>query len=170
MHQLATVVGPSALALKQMTIDHEGTDNLYVRIVGRKSGLIDWILSLLKIDTTTIFEVYGDHIKFTEGNLSGRTTTIIPLSAVSSSTSGFFKPIVYLIIGIPLIALYGLGLIFIIMYFLHKALLVSTQSYSGSIAAIAFKRSVIEGVRISQEQAEEVIEIINQLTLEAQKK
>lgn len=170
MHQLATLVGPAALAVKELHIDPEGNEGSYVRISGRKSGLADFFLSLIKIDTTTTFEVFEDHIKFTEGNLSGRVTTVLPLSAISSSSSGYFKPVLYLVIGFPLIAVFGLGLLLIIYYFLHKTLLVTTESHSGATAAIAFKRSVVEGVKVEKEQAEEIIEIINQLTLKQQRK
>jgi hypothetical protein len=169
MHQIATMVGPAALAVKEMEIDPQGANGRYVRIVGRKSGLIDWFLSLIKIDSTTVFEVYEDHIKYTEANLSGRTTTVLPMTAISASSSGYFKPILYLILGIPLIVVL-IGIIMVIYYFLHKSLMVTTVSHSGTMAAIAFKRSVVEGVKVDQEQAEEIIEIINKLTLQANKK
>jgi len=170
MHQLATVVGTAALALKTLKIDREPEDGCYVRIVGRKSGLVDWFLNLIKIDSTTVFEVYADHIKFTEANLSGRITSVFPLTAISSSASGYFKPILYLVLGVPLIACFGLGLILIIYYFLHKTLVVTTTTHSGQGAAIAFKRSVVEGVKIDQQQAEEIISIINELVLYQHKK
>lgn len=169
MHQLAALMGPSALAVKELTVNKNAQDGTHVRIVGRKSGLADWFLSLIGIDTTTVFEVYSDHIKFTEGNLSGRTTTVIPLSALSSSSSGYFKPLIYFLIGIPLIPMFGLGFLFIIYYFLHKTLVVTTTSHSSAGAAIAFKRSVVEGVKVEQKQAEEIIDIINSLTLAQQK-
>ena len=170
MHQFATLVGPSALAVKELKIDHEGTNGLYVKIVGRKSGLIDWFLNLIKIDTTTVFEVFEDHIRFTEANLSGRMTTVLPLSALSSSSSGYFKPILYLVLGVILLPLFGLGIIFLIYYFLHKSLVVTATSHSSISAAIAFKRSVIEGIKVDQQQAEEIIRIINHLVLHQQRK
>lgn len=170
MHQAATLVGTAALAVKEFTINPEGDSNgLYVRIVGRKSGLLDWFLSLIKIDSTTVFEVYSDHIRFTQANLSGRMTSVIPLSAISSTSCGYFKPFLYLVIGIPLIPIL-IGFIFIIYYFLQKSLMVTADSHGGATAAIAFKRSVIEGIRVEAEQAEEVVDIINQLVLAQQSK
>ena len=183
MYNLATVVGPSALALKDLKIDHQGTDDLFVRIVGRKSGLMDFLLSMAKIDATTVFEVYRDHIKFSEANLSGKTTTVLPLSAVSSTSSGFFKPVLYLIVAlfflIGLSSAFGLNgflggmvlaVILFIYYSLHKSLLVTATSHSSISAAIAFKSSVIEGVKIGPELADEIIQIINQLVLHQQSK
>ncbi len=168
MHLFATTLGTSALALKELKIDLEASSGYYVRVIGRKSGLLSWFLSIVGIDTTTIFEVFQDHISFEEGSLSGRIKTTIPLASVSCSSSGYFKPIIYLVIGIPLLAVFGLGIIPIIYYFLRKSLLVSVTSHSGVVAAIAFKRSIIEGVKVNATQADEIIDIINQLVLKKQ--
>jgi len=165
MHTLATLIGPAALAVKELSITPEGKDGRYVRIVGRKSGLIDWFLSIIKIDSTTEFEVFEDHIKFTQANLSGRTTSVIPLSSISSLSSGYFKPIIYILLGIPLLLCFGLGIIFLIYYFLHKSLIITATAHSSDGASIAFKRSVVEGVKIEENQAEEIIDIINKLVL-----
>ena len=48
--------------------------------------------------------------------------------------------------------------------------MVTSQSHSGASAAIAFKRSVIEGVKVEAEHAEEVVAIINKLVLKQQTK
>lgn len=167
MHSFATAVGPAALATKEFVIDENGEGGRYVRIVGRKSGLVDWLLSLMGIDTTTVFEVYSDHIRFTQANFSGRVTTLLPMSSVSATSSGYFKPVLYLILGVPLILAFGLGLILIIYYFLHKTLSISVLTHSGSGAVIAFKRSVIEGIKVDESQAQRVTNIINHLTLAA---
>ena len=104
---------------------------------GESQVYLTGFLSLIKIDSTTEFEVYKDHIKFTQANLSGRMTNVIPLSALSATSSGYFKPILYLIIGIPLLAVV-VGLVFIIFYFLQKSLMVTAVSHGGVTAAIAF--------------------------------
>lgn len=171
MHTLATLVGPAALVVKELNVDLTGgTDGRYVRIVGRKSGLIDWLLTKMGIDTTTVFEVYADHIKFTSSNLSGSSTSVIPLTAVSATSSGFFKPILYLIIGIPLLLCFLVGIIPIIYYFLHQSLMITVQAHSGGTVGIAFKRSVIEGVKVDRALADQIIDVINQLTLARQSK
>ena len=46
MKALSLLAARSALVLKEVTIDENGP--LYVRIVGRKPGLIAWILNLLQ--------------------------------------------------------------------------------------------------------------------------
>ncbi len=197
MFNLAALIGPAALATKEFTVHPQGSaGGLYVRIVGRKSGLLAWLLSLLRIDSTTVFEVYQDRIVFKSANLSGATNTTIPLASVCLTASGFFKPVLYIVvamsIGIPsalglffsLLAgmatrssdvmstlgcmhLFALGFcaVLVWLYFLRKTLLVSIQAHSGTLIAIAFKRSVMEGVSVEEEDAERVISLVNQLLL-----
>jgi len=167
MHNIATMLGPSALATKEFWYSTTPENGKFVRIVGRKSGLVDWIFSMIGIDTITEFEVFRDHIRFKTSNLSGSNTMVIPVTSVSSTSSGYFKPFIYFVIGIPLLPFFGLGLIPIIYYFLHKSLMLSATAHSSEIAAIAFKRSVIEGVKVEQKDAEQVVEIINKLVLMA---
>jgi len=195
MFNLAALVGPAALATKEFTVHPQGSaDGLYVRIVGRKSGLFAWLLSLLQIDATTIFEVYQDRIVFKSANLSGATNTTVPLASVCLTASGFFKPVLYIILAVLLFVPASMGLLAALMvashsseaafaagcfpmillafcallvwlYFLRKTLLVSIQANSGTLIAIAFKRSVMEGVTVEAEDAERVISLVNQLLL-----
>ncbi len=84
---------------------------------------------------------------------------------MSTTSSGFFKPLLYLVLGIPLVPVL-IGVVFIVYYFLHQSLMISVQAHSGGLAMIAFKRSVIEGVKVEQGQAEHVVRIINHLVLQ----
>ena len=165
MHTFATLLGVSALATKEFRYSINPKDGQFVRIVGRKSGIIDWILSLVGIDSTTTFEVHRDHIRFTTSNFSGQVTTMIAMQSIANTSTGYFKPVLYLILGILLLPLFGLGLILLVYYFLHKTLMVSTQDNSGFMTFIAFKPSVIEGVKIGPQDAEKVVAIINKLVL-----
>ncbi len=196
MFNLAALVGPAALATKEFTVHPQGSaDGLYVRIVGRKSGLFAWLLSLLRIDSTTVFEVYQDRIVFKSANLSGATNTTIPLASVCLTASGFFKPVLYIVVAVLLFIPAAMGIlaalvmmsgrssdaalaagcfptillgfcaVLVWLYFLRKTLLVSIQAHSGTLIAIAFKRSVMEGVSVEEEDAERVISLVNQLLL-----
>lgn len=100
MHTLATFLGPAALATKEFRSSTNPEDGVYVKIVGRKSGIIDWVLSLIGVDSTTTFEVMRDHIRFTTANFSGAMTTFIPMHSIANTSTGYFKPVLYLIIGI----------------------------------------------------------------------
>ena len=182
MHTTAMLAGSRALVLKEFQINYDGP--LYVHIVARRSGLTAFLLTLLGIDITTTFDVHADRIEFLQGSLSGRIQTLLPMSSLSVATTGYTKPILLLlgafldlIIGIVLLcndlggvkAFGGLlligCLICIIKFFLNKSLLISVVSNSGWGANICFKRSVIEGVKVDQAQAQEVIRIITRLLM-----
>ncbi len=172
MHSLAVSLGRQALVLKQFTINPEGEE--YVHIVARKAGLFSWLLTLLGVDATTDFRVYSNRIEFQEGSLSGRIQTVLPLKSISIASCGFMKPILFLalaIICIPLaVVTMGLSLIltvlFLICYYLNKNLLISVVSNSSYPIVICFKRSVIEGVKVEYDQAQQVIQIINNLLMQ----
>ena len=181
MHSLAMGLGQRALVLKEFTINNDGPE--YVHIVARKSGLISWLLTLLGIDTTTIFRVFADRIEFEQGSLSGRLHTVMPLRAISIATCGYTKPFLLVVFAIaavfvgiisavsmhspgPFFVWLIVALIALVVYYLNKALVVAVVSHSSWPASVCFKRSIIEGVGVGYEQAQEVIRIINKLTME----
>lgn len=181
MHSLAMFAGNNALVLKHFSINNEGPE--YVHIVARKAGLISWFLTLVGIDATTTFRVFAERIEFEEGSVSGKLNTNIPLSSISITSCGYTKPFLLLVLmviailnGVPLLFMsrfFMMGiiwlffaLVFFIYYKLKKALLISVVTNSSWSANICFKRSVIEGVSVDYDQAQEVIRIINQLTME----
>lgn len=176
MHLLANFIGANALALKEKQINLAGP--CYVRLVGRKSGLLDWLLNLCGIDTTTVLEVYEDRIEYSYSSLSGNMLEVIPLSKVSNVICGYFKPVLLLFLAIiAFIAAFAtmgitliLTIIFAIYYFLKKSTMITIVPNSGSARGIAFKRSLIENKNISNEEAQHIIKIVAQLVENANSK
>lgn len=185
MHSLAMVLGQAALVLKEFQVSGEGPE--YVHIKARKAGLFAWILTALGVDVTTDFRVYADRIEFQEASLSGRIQTVMPLSAISIAMTGYTKPfgwlasaiiilgfLLYLSIGINSIIPGIIGIILflalILLYFIRKTLMINVVSNSSWPILICFKRSIIEGVNIDYEQAQIVIDIINQLLMQQTRK
>ena len=171
MHSFAVAASNSALVIKEATINEQGP--LYVRIVGRKPGFIAWLLNLVKIDSTTVFEVYEDRIEFTEGSLSGRIKETIPLSRICNLGTGYTKPFIFLLlafISIPLIVVI-IGIftlpLFLFLYFYNKSMILYAIPNSAHGACIVFKRSLIEGVNITEEDADRIINILRGLTNKA---
>ncbi len=162
MGSLASAAAKSALVLKEIKINEEGPH--YVHIVARQAGVFAFILSIIGIDSTTVFDVYADRLEFIEGSLSGRMNTCMPLSSVSVATSGFVKPFMWLILGIPL-SFVCIGIPMVIGYFLSKSLVVSVTSNGGQAITICLKRSVIEGVEMNEETAFKIVQIIKDQTL-----
>ena len=177
MHGMAMSLGEKALVLKEFSINEKAETEAQVRIVARNEGLTAWLLTLMGVDVTTVFEVYSNRIEFSRGSLSGKLCNVMPLSALSVGKTGYTKPVMLLALAVIAFAggifagiqagvmEFGIGAIvalaFLISYFLKKSLVISAISHSGFVAGFAFKRSVIEGVKVDYEQAVQVISIIN---------
>lgn len=143
----------------------QANDN-YIEIDGRAGGLLSWILSKLNISPTVRMEINHERIRFAEGSLAGDAHRIIPLENVCSTFYGYTKPwkealFIAIVLGIPT---FGIGVIVaVIYYFLNKSMTVGFVEVSGIINAIAFKRSVIEGIKVDEEQSRQVAELTQKL-------
>jgi hypothetical protein len=89
---------------------------------------------------------------------------VVPLHSIANTTCGHFKPVLNLIFGLVTLP-FLVGIIWIVKYFLDKSLLVSVTDNSGTPFLIAFKPSVIEGVKLESKDAFRVVAIINKLVL-----
>ena len=163
-----------ALVLKKWTVNKTANENEdFIHLVGRQGGVISWFLSLFKIDPVSEVMVSGRLIKFNSTSLAGKEKKIIPMTSVSSVYCCYEKPwqkalLLTIVLLLPIATPYnyfgGLGIIVgIVYYVLNKNLKVAIVESSGKVASFAFKRSVIEGQNIDENQAYEVIEIIRGL-------
>lgn len=177
--QLATTAmlfGARALVVKEWKVDPNAAIPVCIR--GRKAGIVAWLLSLLGFDTTTTFELHGNHVSLAEGSLAGQIREIVPLTGACNIGTGYLKPFGYIAAAIgcffwALISMFNdnasgwavvwqliLGVGFIVMYFLNKCMVLYVIPVSSSPIQIAFKRSVIEGVDVDAASARKVIRII----------
>lgn len=169
--QLARLSGKSALVLREMEINENGPH--YVHMKGRKSGLLSWLLARFGVDDSTTLDVYEDRIEYSDGSWSGSFAETIPLTHVSNLGAGFLKPFLYVVLAIiclvAAIPTFGITLLpmalFFFLYCTRKTLLVYVIPDSGSVTSFCFKRSIIEGVRISQESADRIVAIVEQLVV-----
>lgn len=155
-----------ALVLKkwscQNTPDANGN---FAHLIGREAGLLAWLLSVLGIDATTEIEIKENVVVFSKGSLEGTEKRVIPLPSVCSAYYGFKKPWKEaLVITILLTPVFFIGLLLgPLYYFLNKTLTVGIVEHSSWIGGFAFKRSVIEGKSISEQDAWAVIQVIRAL-------
>lgn len=184
MHKLAVAASRSALVLQELEVNENGPT--YVRLKGRKSGLVAWLLALIGIDPTTTLEITGDRIDYVEGSLSGKMKHTIPINAVCNLGTGYFKPVALLVGAIVcvvlsiVITLMG-GSSFIVLmlfvaavtdaicYYLGNTLVVFMLPGSGTGPVIGFKRSVIEGVVIDEKTAYNIVDIVTDLVVRNRK-
>ena len=182
----AMLFGQRALVVKEWHMDE--TAPIKVRIVARKAGLIAWLMSLLKLDPTTVFELRENHVWVSEGSLAGQIRELIPLSGICNLGVGYLKPFGYIIAAIGLF-IYSmitfnneyasnwmgflqllLAICSIIAYFLNKSLVLYFNPISNNSTILSFKRSVIEGVNIDEEEAKKVIKTVATSIMQATKK
>lgn len=186
MNAFAFVASANALVIQEKTINESGPH--YIHLKGRKGGLLSKLLSMLGIDDTTTFDVYEDRIEFASGSVFGRTTEVIPLSAVCNVGTGYVKPVPLLVFGILFIIscpvsmfdfdeTWWIGLIMLLTgaaafagYFLGKTMMVYARSTGADLDMIAFKRSVIENLKIDDEEAKRIVLIMNSLVLKANRR
>ena len=167
--------------------DDKDVHNNYITIIGRKEGIISWVLALFRIDPTVSITVSDARIEFSEGSLSGSVRRLIPLTGVCSSMYGYHKPwqkavTIFLFLagiafgicngissaagnnhisfGAVIISFVFGSVIAILYYFLNRTLTLGFIENSGAVSAIQFKRSVIEGQDINEAQAGYVCQLV----------
>ncbi|HEC28232.1 MAG TPA: hypothetical protein ENI65_01400 [Gammaproteobacteria bacterium] len=155
-----------SLVIKKWYASDDANENSdFVHLVGRESGILSWLLSIFKIDPTSEIEIKDNLIKFTSSSLAGQEKRIIPLNSISSAYYGYEKPWkMALVLTVLLTPIFFIGLIVgPLYYFLNKNLTVGVVEASGWVGSFSFKRSIIEGQNINEEEAYKVIEIIRSL-------
>lgn len=142
----------------------------YVSISGRAGGLIAWLLNLLGISPTVRLTVRADKIVFQKGSLEGTLNYLTPLENTCSMFYAFKRPlkealVLGLILGAATFFTFGiLGIAIAILYYvLNKTLTIGFTDVGGRMSEIPFKRSVIEGRVIDEQEAARVCGIIQQL-------
>lgn len=181
----------SALVIKAWRADVRPIDkeNNFVFITGRQSGLVSWLLSLMRIDPTTTIVVGSERISFESASLAGTESRLIPLGGVCSTYYGYHKPwkaaawiiafAVFLafsfgaaaagggsqgfaFVTFTLITMIGVA-IALVYYFLNRTLTLGFVENSGIVSGIRFKRSVIENIEINEHEARAVCILVQHL-------
>ena len=176
-------MGESLLALKEFRVEREPQESTeFIRIAGRRPGIVGWLLSRLGIDPTTTFVATDRDITFDSSSMFGKVTHVVPLTSVASASSGMRKPMHYL--GIGLVFFFG-GITSVIggakgsgwvlllclavaslMFFLYatrKRFSVSITSSGGTTFGVAFKKGFIEGESLDPRQASQAARVIRDL-------
>ena len=162
MDSSETIFGKNPLVLKEFSINAQGPE--YVHIVARKPGFIAWFLTMLGIQSTTTFRVLANRIEFEGESLSTNLLTSIPLRSISIATCRYKKPYIFILAAILSLFVYPLlALLFILLYYCNKSLLISFVSDSSYPAKICFQSSIIEGVNLKYKQTQKAIQMINEL-------
>lgn len=169
--------GMPTLVIRKFNVNENGSDGKYIEIIGRASGLISWILTLMKLDTLTTLQLEADRLFVKNSSLSGEIHTAIPLGAIESTQCGFSKSLIWLTLTVIAIAggvLSGdggafigalvIGAIFFVIYFFSKRMFISVTAGSTTVA-IAFKKGVIEGVSVDLDKTLAALQLLNSMVV-----
>ncbi len=162
-------------------------DGVYVEIVGRQSGLIAWLLALLKIDPTLEMRVRYTKVEYMVANFSGFNRVVLPIESVATIFFGVSRPWVQAIIWLLLflggawfaaelgstpavLGLIALGLLVAILVFvLNRQRTIGFTDVTGETYRLVLKRSVIEGREITEQTLDEISRIVLALVDEHKK-
>jgi len=153
------------------------SEGVYIRIVGRKDGVIAWIFSILGIEPDVSLVVDREKVRFTESSWTGGDSWVTPLGKLCSGNYGYHKPFWSAAIwfGIGAVILFSsfqkglivVGLLVMIAavayYYLNIKLVLGLTYVNGKGQGFAFKRSAIEGVSVDDGRAAQVVAIIEAL-------
>ena len=150
--------------------DSPDAQGKYIDIQGRAGGLVSWLLNLLEISPTVHLVVRADKISFEKGSLEGTLHFLTPMENTCSMFYAFKRPWKEALIGGTLIGLLTFflfaipGIAFAVLYYvLNKTLTIGFTDIGGHTREIPFKRSVLEGQVLDENEAAQVCDILQRL-------
>ena len=169
--------GVTTLVLRQFSINKDPSDLPALEIVGRAGGLIAWLLTQMKLNTLTTLKLQGEELSVVYGSLSGETHTVIPVSAIESTQCGHSKTLLYLYLGVIVLAL-GLttgdmarilisaiiAAVFFAIYYFSNRMFISVSA-GDRTETIAYKKGLVDGASVDLERTLEAIAVINESVL-----
>lgn len=187
--------GGVSLVVKKLTTrsGNHGTASSGVEIMGRREGLIAFLLTLIGLSPTTSLVVDDREAVCTTSGLLGIAHQSVPLDRVAQVTSGSKVAFEYILAAV-IMGLIGLvmsafslfnglvlGVLGVIvltvlfvaialgLYFINKRFYVGVFPQGGWPMLMVFKPNVIEGVELNLERALEVASIIRRLTVHSRR-
>ena len=153
-----------------------------VVIEGRPSGLMAWLLTILRLDTLTTLTVTEYQVLLRRASLSGESRYLVPSTKISSTRCGYSQPIWMLILGavavlVSLVAgaaahqlslVVGGGIVaglLSVLYFFQRRIVLSIETVGGAWIGLSFKPSMIEHVPIDLTRALQAINRINRIVM-----
>ena len=187
------VGGGVSLVVQKLSIQKEGHEPVSagIEIMGRREGLIAFLLTLIGLSPTTTLIVNTREAVCRTTGLLGIAHQSVPLDRVAQVTSGSKVAFEYIVgavitgliglvltIGVVLqfqvIAIFGVPMLTALfigiavgLYFLNKRFYVGVFPQGGWPMLLVFKPNVIEGVELNLERALEIAGIIRTLTVDS---
>ena len=153
-----------------------------VEIVGRRQGVVAFVLGLLGFSPITRLTLAGMELRCESTSLSGRRMQVIPIRQVANLAAGIHKPIGNLVSAVvlnwmgisyaiqhrtflPITVTLVAGIVLVVLYALSKKFFIEIHSQGGPPISLLFKPNVLEGIPIDADQAMAVIGVIRDLVI-----
>ena len=163
-----------------IAVEPQSTPNPTVEIIGRRQGIVAFILSLLGFSPVTRFSISGPEIRCQSASLFGQRSDFIPLRCVSTMTAGVYKPVSAILFAMtfvflgafmsielrswaPIAVALVFAIICVVAYVLSKQFFIAIYPHGGPFIYLRFKPNVLEGVPIDVDQALAVVGVIRDL-------
>lgn len=173
--------GMSTLVLRRFVLPDDSESDVLVWIVGCKSGIMGWLMTVAGISTETTLRVSKKDILFRDASLSGSSDSLLTLKGgVASVHCAIHKPIGFIILAIlfvvagvcwyvfasdgtfgAILAGVLLGGLMLVFYRCNKRFCVKVQSTGGVIFGMNFRASQIEGVPVGIDRVRQAVDRIN---------
>jgi hypothetical protein len=86
------IYGPT-LVLRRFDLQESPRDGVFIRIAGRPSGIIYWLMTVLRLSEETSLEVRGDRFSLRSASLRGQAHDVVPLTSIASTSCAYTRPI-----------------------------------------------------------------------------
>lgn len=173
--------GMSTQVLRRFVLPDDSESDVLVLLVGRKSGIVGWIMTLAGISAETTFRVSKKDILICDTFLSGSSESLLTLKGgVASVHCAIHKPIGFIILAIlfvvagvcwyvfasdgtlgAILAGVLLGGLMLVFYRYNKRFCIKVQSTGGAIFGMNFRASQIEGVSVGIDRVCQAVDRIN---------
>jgi hypothetical protein len=186
-------VGGTPIVLKKFVIDEGLGHDAAIEIVGRRSGILSWLLNLFKLEQNCSLAVTDTEVTIRRASLGGVSLRSMPFPHISATICGYQRSIMALAIAVffaitfvisllptflgngwpdagpesllPFLYLV-ISIVAMVIFLLSKRIGISIETAETS--GLAFKASVIENVSVDLAQAVRAIAVLNGKIIAAQ--
>lgn len=176
----------ASIVLNRFRVTEDPSAKTVVELGGRASGIISWLMALLRLEPKTELVVTDTEVSIRAASLSGTKIEYIPLEDIRATICAYYRSMSALIVA----ALFGVGFVLaglvgfldsnredagsemqaafgclvvaaiaLLVYFLSKRISIIIDN--GNYYGVVFKRSVVENVSVDLPQAQRAISVIN---------
>lgn len=162
------------MVVAKLSFTPESNHGELLRMQGRPSGFVGWLLTSLGLTDETVFRADEGGVTLAGSSLHGKSTSFVPYRAVSSVRAGYQQPVFVVVFG----ALLGLAALVSVVddlrsntltmttglliagafacwfwYQTQRNLYIVVETHGGNLVGVSFKPSVIEGVGLDIQRA-----------------